>query len=201
MTDVLARATVAAMLLGWLGFSIGIALRRRGPRGRVRRREWLSLGGIVLQMAGYAVAWSVQRTPSDRPLLGSGAGAQAVFFGLTVLLVGWAVWATVGAVRALGKHWSLQARVLEGHELVTSGPFRVVRHPIYSAMLALLVASGIAVGDWRRLLGGLAVTSLGTWLRVRGEERLLRENFGPAWDDYVERVPALLPRPPRAGSE
>lgn len=199
MAELLSRLTVGVMILGWVGFSLGFALRRRQPRGPAARRDWPSLAGIVLQMAGYAAAWSVRREPVDLPFLGHGEGWQAVFLVLTALLAGWSVWAVVGAVRALGKQWSLQARVLKDHELITAGPFRRVRHPIYSAMIAMLVASGLAIGEWRGLAAGLALELAGTWLRVRGEERLLRGVFGARYDDYAARVPALVPRRARSG--
>ncbi|HEY8141868.1 MAG TPA: isoprenylcysteine carboxylmethyltransferase family protein [Kofleriaceae bacterium] len=194
MNDLLGRATIVVMVLGWIGFSVGFALRRREARGRTARRDWVSLLGIVLQMAGFGVAWSLQRQPLGSPFLGRGLAPQTVFFVLTLLLSGWSAWAVIGAVRALGKQWSIQARVLENHELVTAGPFATVRHPIYSAMIAMLVATGFAIGDWRAVLGGLALELTGTWLRVRGEDRLLRETFGTVWEAYAARVPALVPR-------
>jgi protein-S-isoprenylcysteine O-methyltransferase Ste14 len=199
VTELLARLTVGVMIAGWLGFAAGFALRRRQPRGPTARRDWPSLLGIVLQMVAYSVTWSVQRQPIEQPFLGQGAGWQAVFLVLTLLLAGWSVWAVVGAVRALGKQWSLQARVLKDHELITAGPFRQGRHPIYSAMIAMLVASGLAIGEWRALAAGLALELAGTWIRVRGEERLLRGVFGARYDEYAARVPALVPRWPRGG--
>ncbi len=194
MTDLLGRATIVVMVLGWIGFSVGFALRRREARGRTARRDWPSLLGIALQMAGYGVAWSLQRQPVGSPFLGHGLIPQAAFFCLTLLLAGWSAWAVIGAVRALGRQWSIQARVLENHQLVIGGPFAIVRHPIYSAMVAMLVATALAIGDWRALLGGLALELAGTWLRVRGEDRLLRETFGPTWEAYAAQVPALVPR-------
>ena len=93
----------------------------------------------------------------------------------------------------LGKQWSLQARVLENHELVQRGPYRVVRHPIYTGMLGMLVAGGLAYGHWIGLLLGLVVYYIGTVMRIRSEERLLREQFGSAYTDYTHTVPAFLP--------
>jgi protein-S-isoprenylcysteine O-methyltransferase Ste14 len=98
------------------------------------------------------------------------------------------------AVRELGKQWSLTARVLESHELVQSGPFAQVRHPIYSALLGLLFATGIALSTaWLTGLGA-AIYLVGTYSRAIREERLLRAHFGAAYDDYARRVPRLFPR-------
>lgn len=97
------------------------------------------------------------------------------------------------AVRALGKQWSLQARVLEAHVLITEGPYRLVRHPIYTGMLGMLLAAALAISHWVGLIAGVALYSLGTVIRMRSEENLLREQFGEAYDAYARRTPPLLP--------
>jgi protein-S-isoprenylcysteine O-methyltransferase Ste14 len=97
------------------------------------------------------------------------------------------------AVRALGKQWSLQARVLEHHELIGNGPYRIVRHPIYTGMFGLLVAGSLAYGQWLGLLIGSAVYCAGTIIRIRSEEKLLREQFGSAYEEYAREVPAFIP--------
>jgi protein-S-isoprenylcysteine O-methyltransferase Ste14 len=194
LESALARATFAVMVLGWVGFSLAFAVRRRGPRAPATRRDALSLLGIALQMAGYGVTWSAQRLPMTRPILGHGVAVQVLWLLVTAAAAGWSAWATMGAMRALGRQWSLQARLIEGHELITAGPFRRVRHPIYSAMLAMLLASGVAMAEAWALAAGLAISLAGTWLRIRGEERLLREAFGGRYAEYAARVPALVPR-------
>ena len=98
------------------------------------------------------------------------------------------------AVRTLGKQWSLTARLVEGHDLITSGPYALVRHPIYTAMLGMLLGSGIAVSRWPDLVVATAVFLLGTTLRTRVEERLLTAEFGDAYRSYTDAVPALIPR-------
>ena len=201
MSELLGRATLGVVVLGFAGLAVGFAFRRREARGAVAARDWPSLLGILLQMAGYGVAWSLQRQqPWTRNVLGQGIAVQAAWLVVAAVLSAWSAWAVIGAVRALGRQWSLQARVLEDHELITRGPFRVVRHPIYSAMLALLLASGIAFAEWRGVVAGLAVSALGTWLRVRGEDRLLRAAFGRTWEEWAARVPARVPRPARRRS-
>ena len=70
---------------------------------------------------------------------------------------------------------------------------RLVRHPIYTGMLGLLLATGVAVSYWPALLIALFVFLTGTVIRIRSEERLLRETFGAEFEAYTQRVPALLP--------
>lgn len=97
------------------------------------------------------------------------------------------------AVKTLGKEWSITARVVAGHRLATEGPYRFVRHPIYTGMLGMLIGTGIAVSYWPALLVAIAVFLIGTSIRIRIEERLLREMFGSEFETYARSVPALVP--------
>ena len=97
------------------------------------------------------------------------------------------------AVRTLGKQWSLQARVLEHHELIRRGPYRIVRHPIYTGMFGMLIASSLVHGDWLGLVIASIVYYLGTAMRIRSEEKLLREQFGSDYEEYAREVPAFIP--------
>jgi protein-S-isoprenylcysteine O-methyltransferase Ste14 len=97
------------------------------------------------------------------------------------------------AVKTLGKEWSLTARLVEGHQLATSGPYALVRHPIYSGMLGMLLATGLAISHWLALLAALIIFFVGTTIRVRSEEKLLREAFGEKFESYARRVRAIVP--------
>ena len=112
---------------------------------------------------------------------------------LVVVVILGSLWTMFSAVRVLGKQWSLQARVLEDHKLVREGPYRFVRHPIYTGMLGMIVAAGLAWSHWIGFLIALVLFAIGTAIRVWSEERLLREQFGAAFDDYKLSVPAVLP--------
>ena len=96
-------------------------------------------------------------------------------------------------MQTLGKNWSLAARVTADHELVAAGPYALVRHPIYTGMLGMLIADGLVFGTWQGLLAGFAIYWIGTAMRTRREEALLRGMFGAKYDDYARRVPALVP--------
>jgi protein-S-isoprenylcysteine O-methyltransferase Ste14 len=104
------------------------------------------------------------------------------------------VWMTTAAVKTLGKEWSITARVVEEHKLATSGPYAHVRHPIYTGMLGMLIATGLAFSHWIALLAALVIFFIGTKIRIRSEEKLLREAFGEQFEDYSRRVPAIVPR-------
>ena len=184
--------TVYIMVAGWFAFAGAMFAARRHSGQVERRRERSSITGLVIQMVAYFAVWSVRR-PWTSPLLAQEVVPEALLSTLTIALVVGSIWMVVAAVRTLGRQWSLTARVIEGHELMTAGPYRLVRHPIYSGMLGMLAATGIALTPWWWLPIGVAVYVAGTLVRTRAEEGLLREQFGAAYDAYAARVSALIP--------
>jgi protein-S-isoprenylcysteine O-methyltransferase Ste14 len=89
----------------------------------------------------------------------------------------------VSARRHLGRNWSGAITVAQDQQLVTSGPYRVLRHPIYVAMIGMFVGSAIAIGKWHALMGvALIIVAYGR--KIPLEEQSLRGVFGPAYDEY-----------------
>ena len=125
--------------------------------------------------------------------IGMTSGTVIALSVLAMVLAVASVWFCAAAVRTLGKQWSLAARVLEGHKLVTEGPYNVVRNPIYTGMFGMLLATGLAVSHWIGLSIAIVVFAIGTFIRVRSEEKLLREAFGAEFEEYSRRVPAVIP--------
>jgi protein-S-isoprenylcysteine O-methyltransferase Ste14 len=81
----------------------------------------------------------------------------------------------------------------QDHELIRSGPYRIVRHPIYSGLLLAILGTAISLGQWRGLIA-LAFFGSAFLLRVRIEERVMAETFGSEYARYRSQVPALIPR-------
>lgn len=111
--------------------------------------------------------------------------------GLAIALVGstfgaWSMW-------SLGKAYGAKLDLFAGHRLKTDGPFAVVRHPMYLAVIVYHVGAALALES----LSVLAVAALFvvpyTAIRIGYEERVLREGFGRDYDTYAERTPMLLP--------
>jgi len=99
---------------------------------------------------------------------------------------------SVWARRVLGKNWSQAVTVKEGHELITSGPYALVRHPIYTGLLLAFIGSAVARGEWRGLLAVALV--FGTlWHKLRLEEKWMRHQFGESYEAYSRHVAALVP--------
>jgi protein-S-isoprenylcysteine O-methyltransferase Ste14 len=97
-------------------------------------------------------------------------------------------------MRVLGRHWRLDAGLNAEHELVQCGPYRLVRHPIYTSMFCMLLETGLVLATpLPLLLPSLLVLVIGTEIRVRIEERLLAAQFGDQFLDYQRRVPAYIP--------
>ena len=107
---------------------------------------------------------------------------------LTVLGCGFAIWARV----TLGANWSGRVTVKEGHELVTRGPYRIARHPIYTGILLALVGTALAVGEWRGIVA-IVVIAMAFVLKISQEERMMMQTFPAAYPEYRQRVKALVP--------
>ena len=92
----------------------------------------------------------------------------------------------------LGNNWSQAVTIKEGHELITSGPYALVRHPIYTGLLLGFLGSAIARGEWRGLLA-LALIFGALWHKLSLEESWMSAQFGEAYAEYSRRVAALVP--------
>ena len=170
------------MALAWI-------VVRNIDRPRTRSRRLSSTVGIALQAAG-CVAGGIGFT---KPVLPWWAPYSLVSTRLVLLLGGTAVALFLSAAATMGKNWSLVARTRQDHELVRTGPFAIVRHPIYLALLLYVISIAAALGHWQQLLIAVPLYLAGTIIRIRDEETLLRAQFGEEHARYVREVRALIP--------
>ena len=191
--DLPAEIAFCAVIAGWLGFGAILAVGKRGAAAGAAKRDWKSGVGFLLQVAAYALCFVFARIYFS-PIRPMPQLPEKVLAGITVAIAAASVWFCYAAARALGKQWALVARVIEGHELISTGPYAIVRNPIYLAMLGMYVASALAVARLPAAIAGLVVFLAGTAIRIRTEENLLRANFGVVFNDYARRVPAFFPR-------
>jgi protein-S-isoprenylcysteine O-methyltransferase Ste14 len=187
-------AAFFAIIAAWFVFAGFFLFHKKPGKEKTTRAAAVSILGIVLQGVAYACVWMLQRTRFT-PIVPLPGLLELVPPVAAVALTILSDWVAIASVGTLGKEWSLEARLVEGHRLVTAGPYRFVRHPIYSSMLGNLVATGLVVSHWIGLVAGLVFFAIGTGIRVVSEERLLRAQFGTEYEDYARRVPAILPRP------
>jgi protein-S-isoprenylcysteine O-methyltransferase Ste14 len=107
---------------------------------------------------------------------------------LTMLGVAFACWARY----VLGRNWSSVVQVKKDHELIQSGPYRWVRHPIYTGLLLAFLGTAMAIGEWRGLIC-VVIVAVSFWFKLKLEERWMRDNFGVAYENYMQRTTALIP--------
>ena len=111
------------------------------------------------------------------------AGVALVAIGLA-----FSVWARVH----LGRNWSGVVTLKENHELIRSGPYVLVRHPIYTGLLLAFAGSALARDEWRGVFA-VAIVFVALWRKLRLEERWMIETFGDAYRRYRNEVKALIP--------
>jgi protein-S-isoprenylcysteine O-methyltransferase Ste14 len=111
-----------------------------------------------------------------------------VGLGLTVAGCTLAVWARV----MLGSNWSGTVTLKRDHELIRTGPYAVVRHPIYSGFLLAMLGTGLALGEARGIVA-FALAFIGWFVKARREERFLAEQFGEDYMRYCREVRRLVP--------
>jgi protein-S-isoprenylcysteine O-methyltransferase Ste14 len=118
--------------------------------------------------------------------------AARIFIPVGLAVQGLSAVLSVWARRHLGRNWSGRITIKVDHELVRSGPYRFVRHPIYTALLGMYAGTAVVSGEWHALLGFvLAVAAYGRKMRM--EEANLAAAFGAARGDYRRSTKLLLP--------
>jgi protein-S-isoprenylcysteine O-methyltransferase Ste14 len=183
----------SAAVLGGLAFGVAVFAKRmttqRSGEGLTSARSRFSIVGIAIQSSSFLVA-------SAAPVAFSTPSQSFRSFFLAAVVLGLGITGALlfdRSAKALGANWSLVARTRQEHQLVRNGPFARMRHPIYFAMLLLLVALSIGLGHIWALVGAIPLFLVGTAIRIREEERLLRQQFGDAYDKYAREVPAFIP--------
>ena len=172
-----------ALIAGWaIWLTPFLLARRQQERAKVidRRARW----GVLFVAVSYSLLWQgrfwVRVLPGWR-------FALSMCFLLCATVLSWA------GVHSLGRQWRVDAGLSYDHELVTSGPYKLVRHPIYTSMLCLLLGTGFMVTPLWLFLLAVVVFLLGTEIRVRIEDRLLASRFAERFQEYARKVPAYIP--------
>jgi protein-S-isoprenylcysteine O-methyltransferase Ste14 len=167
-------------------------------------REWLyrilALAGFVFLLASIGrmqdghFSWGPWPGPLGRALWYPPIPVAWALVGVAFLGFAFAWWARIH----LGRLWSGSITRKEGHRIIDSGPYAIVRHPIYTGILLSGIASAIVMATPHAYIGA-ALLIVAYWLKARLEERWLREELGPQdYDAYRRRVPMLVPFGPKA---
>src|SRR5579875_583953 len=178
------RLALAPLISAYLAWLLPFLVRRRGCGKQAMHVAPRARWGMILQGIAFGTAWF---HPPSAP------AASAMHVALALALAALGILVSYTATAALGSQWRFDAALNPDHHLIQSGPYAVVRHPIYASMLLMLIATALIVSNWLQLLIAVVFFFTGTEIRVRIEENLLIGHFGAEYESYRRRVPAYLP--------
>lgn len=159
-------------------------IKRREPIGGQLVDRILLLGGYFLLFSGVPLS-AISRQHFARPL----AALQIAGVVLTYLGLPLTIWSRA----RLGRFWSAVVALKRDHRLIQSGPYRVVRHPLYSGIILAAIGLAICVTTWSSLLGA-ALLLICFERRAHKEDALLATEFGAEFEAYRQRTGRLIPR-------
>jgi len=175
----------------WIVWALYWLIAAFGRRG-VRKRESPALRFLHLLLLATGIALfssKLGRGELDQRFLPDSPVIEMIGAFVTVMGVALAIWAR----HDLGKNWSAQVIIREGHELIRSGPYARIRHPIYTGILTAMAGTAIAIGEYRAIMG-LAVATIGFFFKAKREEQFMTLEFGSAYEEYKRATGLFLPR-------
>jgi protein-S-isoprenylcysteine O-methyltransferase len=166
---------------------VGMFMTRQTARQQTSSSRMWQMGIVLLGMWllfgwGTGIAWM------DGAAFPVTAVVAMAGLATTLAGVAFAIWARV----MLGANWSGVITVKEGHALVRRGPYRIVRHPIYTGLLTAVAGTALTRGSVRGILA-LPIVAFGFWLKTLMEERFMVQEFGEEYLRYKHEVRALVP--------
>lgn len=188
MLDLMHHHLYTALWMAWLAYWF---IAAANAKATVRRESaWSRLAHFGPLMLA---AWMLWADGLPGGVLGSRIWprSEATFWlGASILCAGllFSVWAR----RVIGRNWSGSVTVKEDHELVRRGPYRLVRHPIYTGLLLGFAGMAIEIAEWRGVVA-LLIVFAALWRKLRLEEAWMGEVFGARYAAYKAEVKALVP--------
>ena len=180
----------SVLSIAWLLFIGYWWISAIGVKKNVRRRSLRWEAGV--RILAVAVIVALVRFPASRRFLSQASAAvnpPEAAVGLIVCLMGFAV--AVWARLHLGRNWGMPMTFKEGHDLVTGGPYRYIRHPIYTGMLLAILGSALVTGAvWLMVFAGMAIYCV---YSARTEEGLMLQAFPEQYTKYKRRTKAFIP--------
>jgi protein-S-isoprenylcysteine O-methyltransferase Ste14 len=179
---------IAALI--WVFFWVYWFISAWMTRSPLKRRQSRGSLILVVLVCGFWILYSVS---SKTDFLIQKAIPDSLVIGLsgtiiTLLGVGFAVWARVH----LGKYWSSMPAIRVNHKLIRTGPYSLLRHPIYTGLLCGIGGTAIIIGEPVGLIAFFLILVVFLW-KIRIEEKYLQEEFGDDYARYKKEVPALIP--------
>ena len=175
----------------WIAFILYWRIRAANTKTtqRLEPTAWPILRALAFLIV--IIFLSIPRVPLPwlyRPLWRSGIWSFGIGATVTVIGLLFAVWAR----QHLGSNWSNAVTIKQSHELITTGPYALVRHPIYTGILTGFLGTAIALSQVRGVIGFVLIF-LVLWAKLRIEEEWMRSQFGETYATYVHQTAALVP--------
>jgi protein-S-isoprenylcysteine O-methyltransferase Ste14 len=176
----------------WMLFGLYWLVSALNRKKTKRRESWwqrlayvfpLAVAFYLLSRYEYGHTWLGTRFVPDTPMVH--------WLGVVIMASGVAVafWARFH----LGANWSGVVTLKEGHELIRTGPYRAIRHPIYTGILLAFFGNVVQVGQVRGLIA-LFIIWLSFYFKARREESFLAQEFGPNFNEHIQRTGMFLPK-------
>jgi protein-S-isoprenylcysteine O-methyltransferase len=173
----------------WVVFEVWVFTRDRKRVAGTARDQGSIILLVALLVAGLILAFTLPRTtPFARMAL---PPVPRVIAAILLIWSGMAL--RLWAILTLGKFFRTSVFILAEHQLVTAGPYRLLRHPAYTGSVITFAGIGLAMGNWLSLIAILACSLTGYGWRIHVEERALRERFGESFDTNRKRTWAVIP--------
>lgn len=171
----------------WLLFELWVFSRDRGKEKRDSRGSGLMV--ILALMIGITLGLNM-------PQLAPGFDIRdhfIVYFILGIALIWAGILFRFWSIQTLGRLFSTSLVIQESHQLITKGPYKYLRNPSYTGALMTFIGFGLGVGNWLSLFVMLLAGLVAYVWRIRVEEKMLAEQFGPTFEEYKKRTWALIP--------
>jgi protein-S-isoprenylcysteine O-methyltransferase Ste14 len=189
MNSILSWHYLRLLWLAWVIYWFLSALRAKPV---ARKESGAKRFAYLIIVVAAAIVMSEPRLQSaflEQRFLPDSLALRAT--GFAVALAGWGI--TIWAREHLGQYWSGRVAIKMDHQLIESGPYAYVRHPIYSGVILALLGTALVSGEWRTLIA-VAVLIIVLADKARREEALLTDHFGDLYRRYREHTGALVPR-------
>jgi protein-S-isoprenylcysteine O-methyltransferase Ste14 len=185
--NVVAAISIAMCWIAFVAVWLITASYNEGRAPAQRQRSWYGTGVIPVVIISVVVRLAVPRADWQSVTF---SAPWARFLGLAILLAATAL--TLWARFVLGLMWSAVPAVKEGHQLRTSGPYAITRHPIYTGLLGMLLGTMLVAGGGP-LIVPFPVALLLVEFKIHIEERFMTAEFPEEYPRYRARVPQLVP--------
>ncbi|TSD93660.1 isoprenylcysteine carboxylmethyltransferase family protein [Skermania sp. ID1734] len=176
-------------LVVWLGAEVVLQTVQFLRGERASTREWGSLGAIVITAVAAGIVAGVIRKHFPGLDFSLSRPVYVVLLVVAWAGIGFRLWAII----SLGRYFRGIVHIQQGHRVVRSGPYRVLRHPSYAGLLVALIALAVTFANIGSIVAYVACISIGVLYRIRVEERVLLVGLGDEYARYMQETRRLIP--------